>query len=73
MTGPGDKEKSPFESVRICFCQKAETVRDDHGRVEKTKMPGGPVVAQGLTNPTSIHEMSLILGLPQWIKDPALP
>ena len=34
---------------------------------------GVPVVAQRVTNPTSIQEdESLIPGLAQWVKDPAL-
>ena len=39
----------------------------------KKKKLGVPVMAQGLTNLTRIHEVAgLIPGLIQWVKDPVL-
>ena len=40
----------------------------------KTIFLGVPIMAQWLTNPTSIHEdASSIAGLARWVKDQALP
>ena len=41
---------------------------------KKLSCPGVPIVAQGVKNPTSIHEdMGSIPDLVQWSKDPVLP
>ena len=44
------------------------------GKEVKIVFTGVPVVAQRLTNPTSIHEgAGSIPGLAQWVKDPVWP
>ena len=47
---------------------------DPQGSLFKTQVPGVPVVAQWLTNPTRNHEVAgSVPALAQWVNDPALP
>ena len=44
------------------------------GKEGHFKCPEVPIMAQWLANPTRSHEVvGSILGLAQWVKDPALP
>ena len=70
---------SPKTYVRYIVFYKVELSKSDHGcrRMEgwqfKIDQLGSPIVAQLLTNLTSIHEEEgLILGPIQWVKDLAL-
>ena len=57
-----------IESLPTLPRQKAQS------SVFKNPDPGVPTVAQGVMNPTSIHEGSRFdSGLAQWVKDPELP
>ena len=41
---------------------------------DEMNIPGIPIVAQWLMNPTSVYEdKGLLPSLPQWVKDPVLP
>ena len=52
----------------MCLCVSVSVARDENGE------DGVAIVAQRLTNPTSVHEeSSLVPGLAQGVKDLASP
>ena len=67
---------SPQTELQILynFCQSHKIFCRYRQCYSKMFMDRVPVVAQQVTNPTSIHEVSdLIPGPAQWDKDPVLP